>query len=149
MTLDDDATTGRPTAAAPAAVPVPAPVPADPVVPVPLPAPADLSRDLTAALRGVAGVADVYASRSSVLLVAQQVVEGVVAGGTERTDQLVAVKTGEGTVLVRASIAVDAAGRASDTARAAVDAIRARLAEAVGAEAAALASVTVRVGSIG
>jgi hypothetical protein len=153
MTLDDDVTAGRPTAAVPVPVPaaatLPAAVPADPVVPVPLPAPGDLSRDLPAALRGVDGVADVYASRSPVLLVAQQVVEGVVAGGSERADQLVAVETGEGTVLVRASIAVDAAGRASDTARAAVDAIRARLAEAVGAEAAALASVTVRVGSIG
>ncbi len=52
-------------------------------------------------------------------------------------------------MLVQASIAVDAAGRASDTARAAVDAIRARLAESVGPEAAALATVMVRVGSIG
>jgi hypothetical protein len=129
MTLDDDA------AAAP--------------VPVPLPAPGELSRDLTAALRAVAGVADVFAPRSPVLLVAQQVVEGVVAGSSTAAEQLVAVETGEGTVLVQASIAVDASSRASDTARAAVDALRARLAEAVGAEAAALASVTVRVGSIG
>jgi hypothetical protein len=133
MTLDDDA------AAAPAPVPVP----------VPLPAPGELSRDLTAALRAVAGVADVFAPRSPVLLVAQQVVEGVVAGSSTAAEQLVAVETGEGTVLVQASIAVDASSRASDTARAAVDALRARLAEAVGAEAAALASVTVRVGSIG
>jgi hypothetical protein len=132
MTLDDDAS---------ATAPAP--------VPVPLPAPGDLSRDLTAALRAVAGVADVYAPRSPVLLVAQQVVEGMVSGGSERLDQLVAVETGEGAVIVQASIAVDASSRASDTARAAVDAIRARLAEAVGAEAAALASVTVRVGSIG
>jgi hypothetical protein len=132
MTHDDDAT---------ATAPAP--------VPVPLPAPGDLSRDLTAALRAVAGVADVYAQRSPVLLVAQQVVEGMVSGGSERLDQLVAVETGEGAVVVQASIAVDASSRASDTARAAVDAIRARLAEAVGAEAAALASVTVRVGSIG
>jgi hypothetical protein len=132
MTLDDDAS---------ATAPAP--------VPVPLPAPGDLSRDLTAALRAVAGVADVYAPRSPVLLVAQQVVEGMVSGGSERLDQLVAVETGEGAVVVQASIAVDASSRASDTARAAVDAIRARLAEAVGAEAAALASVTVRVGSIG
>ncbi|MBM7024803.1 hypothetical protein [Clavibacter zhangzhiyongii] len=139
MTLDDDAS------AVPAAVPAASPVP----VPVPLPAPAELSRDLTVALRDVSGVADVYAPRSSVLLVAQQVVEGVVSGGSDRADQLVAVETGEGTVVVQASIAVDASSRASDTARAAVDAIRARLAEAVGAEAAALATVTVRVGSIG
>ncbi|MFT2752626.1 hypothetical protein [Clavibacter sp. Sh2088] len=132
MTLDDDASATAP-----------APVPA------PLPAPGDLSRDLTAALRAVAGVADVYAPRSPVLLVAQQVVEGVVSGGSERLDQLVAVETGEGAVVVQASIAVDASSRASDTARAAVDAIRARLSDAVGAEAAALASVTVRVGSIG
>jgi hypothetical protein len=128
MTLDDD----------PAAAPVP----------VPLPAPGELSRDLTAALRAVVGVADVFAPRSPVLLVAQQVVEGVVAGSSTASEQLVAVETGEGTVLVQASIAVDASSRASDTARAAVDALRARLAEAVGAEAAALASVTVRVGSI-
>jgi hypothetical protein len=134
MTLDDDAS---------AAVAVPAPVP------VPLPAPGDLSRDLTVALRAVAGVADVYAPRSPVLLVAQQVVAGVAPGGSDRLPQLVAVETGEGAVVVRASIAVDASSRASDTARAAVDAIRARLAEAVGAEAAALASITVRVGSIG
>ncbi len=100
-------------------------------------------------LRGVPGVADVFAPRSPVLLVAQQVVEGVVAGSSTAAEQLVTVETGEGTVLVQASIAVDAAGRASDTARAAVDAIRARLAESVGPEAAALATVTVRVGSIG
>ncbi|MBT1635101.1 MULTISPECIES: hypothetical protein [Clavibacter] len=131
MTLDDDAS------------PAPAPVP------IPLPDPADLSRDLTAVLRGVPGVADVFAPRSPVLLVAQQVVEGVVAGSSTAAEQLVTVETGEGTVLVQASIAVDAAGRASDTARAAVDAIRARLAEAVGPDAAALATVTVRVGSIG
>lgn len=131
MTLDDDAS------------PAPAPVP------IPLPEPADLSRDLTAVLRGVPGVADVFAPRSPVLLVAQQVVEGVVAGSSTAAEQLVTVETGEGTVLVQASIAVDAAGRASDTARAAVDAIRARLAEAVGPDAAALATVTVRVGSIG
>ncbi|CAN00500.1 hypothetical protein [Clavibacter michiganensis] len=131
MTLDDDAS------------PAPAPVP------IPLPDPADLSRDLTAVLRGVPGVADVFAPRSPVLLVAQQVVEGVVAGSSTAAEQLVTVETGEGTVLVQASIAVDAAGRASDTARAAVDAIRARLAESVGPEAAALATVTVRVGSIG
>ncbi|QIS38214.1 hypothetical protein [Clavibacter capsici] len=131
MTLDDDA-------AATAAQ-----------VPVPLPAPGDLSRDLTAALRAVAGVADVYAPRSSVLLAAQKVVEGVVAGSSTAAEQLVTVETGEGTVDVQASIAVDASSRASDTARAAVDAIRARLAEAVGPDAAALASVTVRVGSIG
>ena len=44
---------------------------ADPApVPVPLPEPADLSRDLTAVLRGVAGVADVFAPRSPVLLAA-------------------------------------------------------------------------------
>ncbi|MFD2340138.1 hypothetical protein FGG90_13375 [Clavibacter tessellarius] len=131
MTLDDDASPAR------------APVP------IPLPDPADLSRDLTAVLRGVPGVADVFAPRSPVLLVAQQVVEGVVAGSSTAAEQLVTVETGEGTVLVQASIAVDAAGRASDTARAAVDAIRARLAEAVGPDAAALATVTVRVGSIG
>ena len=131
MTLDDDAS--------PALAPVP----------IPLPDPADLSRDLTAVLRGVPGVADVFAPRSPVLLVAQQVVEGVVAGSSTAAEQLVTVETGEGTVLVQASIAVDAAGRASDTARAAVDAIRARLAEAVGPDAAALATVTVRVGSIG
>jgi len=131
MTLDDDAS------------PAPAPVP------IPLPDPADLSRDLTAVLRGVPGVADVFAPRSPVLLVAQQVVEGVVAGSSTAAEQLVTVETGEGTVLVQASIAVDAAGRASDIARAAVDAIRARLAEAVGPDAAALATVTVRVGSIG
>lgn len=131
MTLDDDAS------------PAPAPVP------IPLPDPADLSRDLTAVLRGTPGVADVFAPRSPVLLVAQQVVEGVVAGSSTAAEQLVTVETGEGTVLVQASIAVDAAGRASDTARAAVDAIRARLAEAVGPDAAALATVTVRVGSIG
>ncbi|MFT7764306.1 hypothetical protein [Clavibacter tessellarius] len=131
MTLDDDAS------------PAPAPVP------IPLPDPADLSRDLTAVLRGVPGVADVFAPRSPVLLVAQQVVEGVVAGSSTAAEQLVTVETGEGTVLVQASIAVDAAGRASDTAHAAVDAIRARLAEAVGPDAAALATVTVRVGSIG
>ncbi|WP_414171470.1 hypothetical protein [Clavibacter tessellarius] len=131
MTLDDDAS------------PAPAPVP------IPLPDPADLSRDLTAVLRGVPGVADVFAPRSPVLLVAQQVVEGVVAGSSTAAEQLVTVETGEGTVLVQASIAVDAAGRASDTARAAVDAVRARLAEAVGPDAAALATVTVRVGSIG
>ncbi len=131
MTLDDDAS----------AAPAP--------VPIPLPDPADLSRDLTAVLRGVPGVADVFAPRSPVLLVAQQVVEGVVAGSSTAAEQLVTVETGEGTVLVQASIAVDAAGRASDTARAAVDAIRARLAESVGPEAAALATVTVRVGSIG
>jgi len=118
-------------------------------VPVPLPDPADLSRDLTAVLRGVAGVADVFAPRSPVLLVAQQVVEGVVAGSSTAAEQLVTVETGEGTVLVQASIAVDAAARASDTARAAVDALRARLAETVGPDAAALATVTVRVGSIG
>jgi len=118
-------------------------------VPVPLPSPADLSRDLTAALRGVAGVADVYAPRSPILLAAQQVVEGVVAGSSTAADQLVTVETGEGTVDVQASIAVDASSRASDTARAAVDAIRARLAETVGEEAAARAAVTVRVGSIG
>ncbi|OUE26790.1 hypothetical protein BFL36_03210 [Clavibacter michiganensis] len=118
-------------------------------VPIPLPDPADLSRDLTAVLRGVPGVADVFAPRSPVLLVAQQVVEGVVAGSSTAAEQLVTVETGEGTVLVQASIAVDAAGRASDTARAAVDAIRARLAESVGPDAAALATVTVRVGSIG
>ena len=64
MTLDDDAS------------PAPAPVP------IPLPDPADLSRDLTAVLRGVPGVADVFAPRSPVLLVAQQVVEGVVAGSS-------------------------------------------------------------------
>ncbi|WP_316313684.1 hypothetical protein [Clavibacter michiganensis] len=131
MTLDDDAS------------------PAPAAVPIPLPDPADLSRDLTAVLRGVPGVADVFAPRSPVLLVAQQVVEGVVAGSSTAAEQLVTVETGEGTVLVQASIAVDAAGRASDTARAAVDAIRARLAESVGPEAAALATVTVRVGSIG
>ncbi|MBM7412688.1 transcriptional regulator of acetoin/glycerol metabolism [Clavibacter michiganensis] len=136
MTLDDDAS---------AAVPAPLPAP----VPVPLPSPADLSRDLTAVLRGVAGVADVYAPRSPILLAAQQVVEGVVAGSSTATEQLVTVETGEGTVLVEASIAVDASSRASDTARAAVDAIRASLAESVGPEAAALAAVTVRVGSIG
>jgi hypothetical protein len=136
MTLDDDAS---------AAVSDPAAAP----VPVPLPAPAELSRELTVALRDVEGVADVYAPRSSVLLVAQQVVEGVVSGGSDRADQLVVVETGEGTVRVQASIAVEATSRASDTARAAVDAIRARLAEVVGAEAAALSSVTVRVGSIG
>ena len=118
-------------------------------VPVPLPEPADLSRDLTAVLRGVAGVADVFAPRSPVLLAAQQVVEGVVAGSSTAAEQLVTVEAGEGTVLVQASIAVDAAGRASDTARAAVDAIRAHLAERVGADAAARATVTVRVGSIG
>ncbi|OUE20558.1 hypothetical protein BFL34_01376 [Clavibacter michiganensis] len=134
MTLDDDA---------PAAVPLPAPVP------VPLPAPADLSRDLTAVLRGVPGVADVYAPRSPILLAAQQVVEGVVAGSSTATEQLVTVETGEGTVLVEASIAVDASSRASDTARAAVDAVRARLAESIGAEAAERAAVTVRIGSIG
>lgn len=132
MTLDDDA---------PAAVPAP--------VPVPLPAPADLSRDLTAVLRDVAGVADVYAPRSPILLAAQQVVEGVVAGSSTATEQLVTVETGEGTVLVQASVAVDASSRASDTARAAVDAIRAHLAASIGDEAAARASVTVRIGSIG
>jgi hypothetical protein len=132
MTLDDDAS---------AAVPAP--------VPVPLPAPADLSRDLTAVLRGVPGVADVYAPRSPILLAAQQVVEGVVAGSSTATEQLVTVETGEGTVLVEASIAVDASSRASDTARAAVDAVRASLAESIGAEAAARAAVTVRIGSIG
>ncbi|MDA3804566.1 hypothetical protein [Clavibacter sp. CT19] len=129
MTLDDDASAAPGTG--------------------PLPDPAALSRDLTTVLRGVAGVADVFAPRSPMLLAAQQVVEGVVAGSSTATEQLVTVETGEGTVLVQASIAVDAAGRASDTARAAVDAIRARLAEAVGADAAALATVTVRVGSIG
>ncbi|MFT2749570.1 hypothetical protein [Clavibacter sp. Sh2036] len=129
MTLDDDASAAPGTG--------------------PLPDPADLSRDLTTVLRGVAGVADVFAPRSPMLLAAQQVVEGVVAGSSTAAEQLVTVETGEGTVLVQASIAVDAAGRASDTARAAVDAIRARLAEAVGADAAALATVTVRVGSIG
>ncbi|OUD81792.1 hypothetical protein CMMCAS02_02580 [Clavibacter michiganensis subsp. michiganensis] len=131
MTLDDDAS----------AAPAP--------VPVPLPAPADLSRDLTAVLRAVAGVADVYAPRSPILLAAQQVVEGVVAGSSTAVERLVTVETGEGTVLVEASIAVDASGRASDTARAAVDAIRARLAESMGAEAAERAAVTVRIGSIG
>lgn len=130
MTLDDDASAAAP-------------------VPVPLPAPADLSRNLTAVLRGVAGVADVYAPRSPILLAAQQVVEGVVAGSSTAVEQLVTVETGEGTVLVEASIAVDASGRASDTARAAVDAIRARLAESMGAEAAERAAVTVRIGSIG
>ncbi|WP_435093659.1 hypothetical protein [Clavibacter michiganensis] len=130
MTLDDDASAAAP-------------------VPVPLPAPADLSRDLTGVLRGVAGVADVYAPRSPILLAAQQVVEGVVAGSSTAVEQLVTVETGEGTVLVEASIAVDASGRASDTARAAVDAIRARLAESMGAEAAERAAVTVRIGSIG
>ena len=130
MTLDDDASAAAP-------------------VPVPLPAPADLSRDLTAVLRGVAGVADVYAPRSPILLAAQQVVEGVVAGSSTAVEQLVTVETGEGTVLVEASIAVDASGRASDTARAAVDAIRARLAESMGAEAAERAAVRVRIGSIG
>ncbi|KZC96306.1 hypothetical protein [Clavibacter tessellarius] len=129
MTLDDDASAAPGTG--------------------PLPDPAALSRDLTAVLRGVPGVADVFAPRSPVLLAARQVVEGVVAGSSTAAEQLVTVETGEGTVLVQASIAVDAAGRASDTARAAVDAIRARLAEAVGADAAALATVTVRVGSIG
>ena len=132
MTLDDDA---------PDAVPAP--------VPVPLPSPAALSRDLTAVLRDVAGVADVFAPRSPILLAAQQVVEGVVAGSSTAAEQLVDVEAGEGTVLVQASIAVDASSRASDTARAAVDAIRQRLAEAVGPDAAALATVTVRVGSIG
>ncbi|CAQ00351.1 hypothetical protein ACR8AL_08065 [Clavibacter sepedonicus] len=132
MTLDDDAS---------AASPAP--------VPVPLPSAADLSRDLTAVLRGVAGVADVYAPRSPILLAAQQVVEGVVAGSSTATEQLVTVETGEGTVLVEASIAVDASSRASDTARAAVDAIRARLSDAIGTDAAARAAVTVRVGSIG
>ncbi len=131
MTLDDDAS----------AAPAP--------VPVPLPAPADLSRDLTAVLRAVAGVADVYAPSSPILLAAQQVVEGVVAGSSTAVEQLVTVETGEGTVLVEASIAVDASGRASDTARAAVDAIRARLAESLGAAAAERAAVTVRIGSIG
>ncbi|MBP2457160.1 hypothetical protein ABID70_002686 [Clavibacter michiganensis] len=138
MTLDDDA---------PAAVP--APLPGAAPVPVPLPSPADLSRDLTAVLRGVAGVADVYAPRSPILLAAQQVVEGVVAGSSTAAEQLVTVETGEGTVDVQASIAVDASSRASDTARAAVDAIRARLAASVGEDAAARAAVTVRVGSIG
>ncbi len=131
MTLDDDAS----------AAPAP--------VPVPLPAPADLSRDLTAVLRAVAGVADVYAPRAPILLAAQQVVEGVVAGSSTAVEQLVTVETGEGTVLVEASIAVDASGRASDTARAAVDAIRARLAESMGAEAAERAAVPVRSGSSG
>ncbi|CCE74399.1 hypothetical protein [Clavibacter nebraskensis] len=132
MTFDDDAS---------AAVPAP--------LPVPPPSPADLSRDLTAVLRGVAGVADVYAPRSPILLAAQQVVEGVVAGSSTATERLVTVETGEGTVLVEASIAVDASSRASDTARAAVDAVRARLAESIGAEDAARAAVTVRIGSIG
>lgn len=118
-------------------------------VPVPLPAPGDLSRDLTIALRRVAGVSDVYAPRSPVLLVAQHVVEGALGGAADRAERLVTVETGEGTVLVQASIAVGADARASDTARAAVDAIRALLVEAVGPEAAALAAVTVRVGSIG
>ncbi len=94
-------------------------------------------------------MADVYAPRSPILLAAQQVVEGVVAGSSTAVEQLVTVETGEGTVLVEASIAVDASGRASDTARAAVDAIRARLAESMGAEAAERAAVTVRIGSIG
>jgi hypothetical protein len=145
MTLDDDVAGS----AASAPVPTPAAVPAPAAVPVPLPSPGELSRDLTAALRGVAGVAEVYAPRSPVLLVAQQVIEGVMPGASPATERLVGVETGEGTVLVHASIAVDAAGRASDTARAAVDAIRARLAESVGAEAAARAGITVRVGSIG
>ncbi|PPF70093.1 hypothetical protein C5E16_04100 [Clavibacter michiganensis] len=155
MSLDDDATPTPAAVPAPGSVPAPGPVPAPVVaaspgpVPVPLPAPGDLSRDLTAALRGVAGVSEVYAPRSPVLLVAQHVVEGAMGGGSDVAERLVTVETGEGTVLVQASIAVDADARASDTARAAVEAIRARLVEAVGAEAAAVATVTVRVGSIG
>ena len=148
MSLDDvTATPADVPAAGPAPVPVVAATPAP--VPVPLPAPGDLSRDLTAALRDVAGVSDVYAPRSPVLLVAQHVVEGAMGGGSDVAERLVTVETGEGTVLVQASIAVDADARASDTARSAVDAIRARLVESVGAEAAAVATVTIRVGSIG